>query len=108
MRPNVNQNRAPLTKSRCLPVIPLTHGLLGPKNISALRPSAFNVCEPTNGTTEVIEVDPARGWVGLNFYSPAAISNYAISIDQHQMYVYAIDGNFIEPQPEYGNNRTGY
>lgn len=46
----------------------------------------------------MIEVDPAKGWVGLNFYSPAAISIYAISIDQHQMYVYAVDGNFIEPQ----------
>ena len=87
-----------LISYRCLPILPSDQGYLGPTNLSALWPSTFDVCEATNGTTEVIEVDPTQGWASLNFYSPATISIYAVSIDEHPMWVYAIDGRYVEPQ----------
>lgn len=55
-------------------------------------------CIPSRGSQEVIEVDAASEWVSLNFIGAAAFKTIVFSIDYHQMWVYEVDGEFIEPQ----------
>lgn len=55
-------------------------------------------CTPTVGLHEIIEVDPQVGWVSMKFISAAALKALMFSIDEHPMYIYEVDGSYIEPQ----------
>lgn len=55
-------------------------------------------CIPSEGDHAVIEVDPADGWVSLNFIAAATFKTTIFAIDEHQMSVYEVDGHYIEPQ----------
>ena len=48
---------------------------------------------------EIINVDATQGWVSLNFIGGTSIKTPVVSIDNHPMWVYAVDGSYIEPQP---------
>jgi FtsP/CotA-like multicopper oxidase with cupredoxin domain len=54
-------------------------------------------CQPSNTSLEVIEVDPSGGWTSLNFISAATFKSPTPSVDQHSMWIYEVDGQFIEP-----------
>lgn len=54
-------------------------------------------CTPTTGNHEIIEVDGNAGWVSLKFISAAALKSLIFSIDEHPMYVYEVDGSYVEP-----------
>ena len=47
---------------------------------------------------EIIEVDAANGWASLNFISGASLKALVVSIDEHPIYLYALDGEYVEPQ----------
>lgn len=42
-------------------------------------------------------MDPDCGYVSWNLISAASLSALAFSVDQHPIYVYAVDGRYIEP-----------
>ena len=55
-------------------------------------------CTATTGLHEIIEVDPNAGWVSLKFISASSLKALMFSIDEHPMYIYEVDGSYIEPQ----------
>jgi FtsP/CotA-like multicopper oxidase with cupredoxin domain len=73
--------------------------LLGefPHDFSKLPPTAFDVCVPSVGPTEVITVDPANQWVSINIINAGTVSSLGVSIDEHPMWIYAADGKHIRP-----------
>jgi FtsP/CotA-like multicopper oxidase with cupredoxin domain len=46
----------------------------------------------------VFDVDPAHGWASLNFIGGASEKALVVTIDEHPMWVYEVDGRYIEPQ----------
>ncbi|KAL4892277.1 multicopper oxidase-domain-containing protein [Aspergillus ambiguus] len=55
-------------------------------------------CIPTIGSEVGFDVDPADNWVSFHFISAASLKVLVVSIDEHPMYVYEVDGRYIEPQ----------
>ena len=55
-------------------------------------------CVPAQGANETIEVDSADEWVSLNFIGAATFKTIVFSIDEHDMWVYEVDGHYIVPQ----------
>ncbi|PGH10994.1 hypothetical protein AJ79_05145 [Helicocarpus griseus UAMH5409] len=54
-------------------------------------------CKPSGGQHEVITVEPADGWASFDFISSASIASFMLSIDEHKMWIYAVDGHYIDP-----------
>ncbi|KAL2006467.1 hypothetical protein VTN00DRAFT_9135 [Thermoascus crustaceus] len=90
-------NGTRLTDMACLP--PTTAIAQGPyqHNYSAIPPGLFEGCTPSQGPTEVLKVDPAAKYASFDLISAAGISTLIFSIDEHPMYVYAVDGRYVEP-----------
>ncbi len=87
----------------CLPPTVIS-GLLAPgvkTNNSAIPPQIFDVCTPTHGSNETIQIiqsSAADTWVAFDVIATFGSESGSFSIDQHPMYVYAVDGSYIEPQ----------
>lgn len=73
-----------------------------PTDISAIPPEIFDICTPTDAVQEVIEVpaspSSAETWVALDVIGTMGLVTGSFSIDEHPMWVYAVDGSYIEPQ----------
>ncbi|KAJ5217432.1 multicopper oxidase [Penicillium chermesinum] len=67
-------------------------------NLSALPPVLAYSCEATNTTPSVFYVSRTDRWVSLNFILGASVQTPMVSIDDHDMWIYAADGQFIQPQ----------
>jgi FtsP/CotA-like multicopper oxidase with cupredoxin domain len=59
----------------------------------------FNVCISTQGqgSREVIKPASSAKWIALDVISAAGFDSLAFSIDEHPLWVYAVDGHYIEP-----------
>lgn len=55
-------------------------------------------CEPSDGPEYEFMVDASQNWASFNFISAAGIKALVASIDEHPLYVYEVDGRYIEPQ----------
>ena len=77
----------------------LDQGLKFPSNISKVPAGLLDGCTPTNGSHEVILVDARNGWASIHWVNAMSIKTPVVSIDEHPMYIYAVDGAYIEPQP---------
>jgi FtsP/CotA-like multicopper oxidase with cupredoxin domain len=66
-------------------------------NMSAIPPEVFEVCTPSYGAREVIRVPRDKKWLAFDVVSTAGIDTFAFSIDEHPMWVYAVDAHYIEP-----------
>lgn len=55
-------------------------------------------CVPSDGPMTGFTVDPEAKWASFNFISAAGLKALVVSIDEHPMYVYEVDGRYIEPQ----------
>ncbi|KAI0008774.1 multicopper oxidase [Xylariaceae sp. FL0662B] len=55
-------------------------------------------CIPSEGTNATVEVDPADGWVSINFIAATTSKQVYFSIDEHPFWIYEVDGNYVEPQ----------
>lgn len=65
----------------------------------ALLPGGLNSgCIPSEGPMTGFTVDPKAKWASFNFISAAGLKALVVSIDEHPMYVYEVDGRYIEPQ----------
>lgn len=68
-----------------------------PHNYSALPPLLFEECTPSSSQHEVFIVDPAKQYISWDLTSTAGVLHCEFSVDEHDMWVYAIDGQYIEP-----------
>ncbi|KAM0228425.1 hypothetical protein ACHAPO_010757 [Fusarium lateritium] len=62
------------------------------------------VCEPTLGELEVITAADGEEWIWINFIHSGAHHELQISIDEHEFYVIAADGEFVYPQKVHAAN----
>ncbi|KAE9376113.1 multicopper oxidase [Stipitochalara longipes BDJ] len=69
-----------------------------PHNFSAVPAGLFSGCHATDPGNATITADPHQGWVSLNFISTASLQEMVVSIDDHPLWVYAVDGRYIVPQ----------
>ncbi|MCJ1399074.1 hypothetical protein MMC11_002276 [Xylographa trunciseda] len=75
-----------------------TEGEFNNTNPARIPAGLQSGCVGTNGSREVIEIDAFDEWVSLNFISAASSKAVIVSVDQHPMWVYAVDGVYIKPQ----------
>ncbi|KAE8146905.1 multicopper oxidase-domain-containing protein [Aspergillus avenaceus] len=78
-----------LTDMACLPS--------DPEALKLTPPGFRRGCTPHTGPTEILEVDPSTQYRSWDVSSMASTSSLAFSIDKHPVYIYAIDGRYIEP-----------
>ncbi|KAM7189850.1 multicopper oxidase [Naviculisporaceae sp. PSN 640] len=95
---------ATLTAKGCLPAKVLAD-VLGaglPSNLSAIPPEVFDTCSPATGSHEVIEVVnkacEKEKWLALDLIGAFGLHTALFSIDETSMWVYAVDGEYVEPQ----------
>ncbi|KAJ5107486.1 hypothetical protein N7456_004161 [Penicillium angulare] len=88
---------ATLTDKGCDPFLPRLQGFWD-HNPDALPGNLNSGCIPSEGLESVFQVDPDDEWASFNFISAAGIKALVISIDEHPMYVYEVDGRSVEPQ----------
>ncbi|EXJ64399.1 hypothetical protein A1O7_00735 [Cladophialophora yegresii CBS 114405] len=87
-----------ITDKGCLPPnLPATQGNFT-FNIETLPSDAYFECTPSSGPTEVITVDPAKGFAALTFINPGGYELLKFTIDGHRMWVYGVDGGYVTPQ----------
>jgi FtsP/CotA-like multicopper oxidase with cupredoxin domain len=55
------------------------------------------VCEPTFTDLEVFQADDGDDYMFINFVHPGAHHELRISIDEHEMWIVAADGDFVKP-----------
>ncbi|KAF7716080.1 Laccase [Penicillium ucsense] len=67
------------------------------QNLSALLPTMFYGCTPSQGPQHVIYADPLRRYISLDLTSAAGVIDLVFSIDEHDMWIYAVDGRYIQP-----------
>lgn len=70
-----------------------------PRRPLGLPPGVFSGCTPTQGQTEVIRPHrPDASWIALDIIGAINFATGVVSIDEHDMWVYAVDGGYVEPQ----------
>lgn len=67
-------------------------------NMSAIPPGVISGCHATAGLTEVVEVNSEKGWAAINLIVTASESAPVFTIDEHELWLYAVDAQYIEPQ----------
>jgi FtsP/CotA-like multicopper oxidase with cupredoxin domain len=58
----------------------------------------FSGCVPSQGPQEVFNVNAAQQFVSWDLTSTAGVLELSFSVDEHVMWVYAIDGRYIQPR----------
>lgn len=88
-----------LTDKGCLALTNTLAQTTQAHNFSAVPRGLFSGCRATNTSgAATISVQPHAGWASLNFISTASLQEMVVSIDNHTMWVYAVDGRYIEPE----------
>lgn len=82
---------------RCFPPVFAVQGS-NPFNYSLVPFGLQEGCIPSTGPTEVFKVHPRSEWASFNFIAGTSLKTLRISIDEHPMWVYEVDGHYIEPQ----------
>ncbi|KAF2830304.1 hypothetical protein CC86DRAFT_378617 [Ophiobolus disseminans] len=97
--PLLKDNNLLLTNKGCVPpkFFTVTLGSSQDINTPALPPEVFDICTPTKGSREIIETPRDKKWFSMHVISTAGIDTFAFSIDEHPMWVYAVDAHYIEP-----------
>ncbi|KAL4913528.1 multicopper oxidase-domain-containing protein [Aspergillus aurantiobrunneus] len=85
-----------LTDIGCFPSIDSLFGTY-PRETSLLPRGFDRGCIPGDGPEEIIRVDPHSLYISRDVISMAGSSNLVFAIDEHPMYVYAIDGRYVQP-----------
>ncbi|KAK2035297.1 laccase TilA [Colletotrichum zoysiae] len=61
-------------------------------------------CKETFADLEVIEAESGEEWIWINFIHSGAHHELQISVDEHEFYVVAADGEFVHPQKVHAAN----
>ncbi|PYH91305.1 hypothetical protein BO71DRAFT_486353 [Aspergillus ellipticus CBS 707.79] len=80
----------------CFPPTPSRLGFF-PYNTTTIPKGYYQGCTPSDGETEILHVNPAWKYVSYGLTNVAGSSSFVFSIDEHPMWVYAVDGRYIEP-----------
>ncbi|KAM5352708.1 hypothetical protein ACJ41O_005430 [Fusarium nematophilum] len=90
------------TDKACLPASALMALAGGGGDESKLLPGTFSGCKETQGQLEVINIaNPSNtpdAWVAFDVVGAVNFITGIFSIDGHSLWVYAMDGSYIEPQ----------
>ncbi|CAM1500525.1 Fc.00g096870.m01.CDS01 [Cosmosporella sp. VM-42] len=93
---------AAMTDKACFPPSVIIAFGGGDGNESALLPGTFSGCRETEGSVEVIKAHKTScssdKWTAIDFIGALNFMSGVVSIDEHDMWVYAMDGAYIEPQ----------
>ncbi|KAF5005330.1 hypothetical protein FDECE_8226 [Fusarium decemcellulare] len=89
---------AEMTDKACLPASALLALGGGGGNESALLPGTFSGCKETEGQIEVIKISENANWISIDVVGGINFINGVFSIDGHDLWVYSMDGSYIEPQ----------
>ncbi|RFU31991.1 hypothetical protein B7463_g4366, partial [Scytalidium lignicola] len=92
-------NGLPYSDKGCMPLESPVGQTNTTHSLELVPSSMWNNCTATKSPNEVIQADPRTGWVNLNWISSSSVDELTVSIDGHSMWVYAVDGLFIKPQP---------
>ncbi|KAJ5090129.1 CAZyme family AA1 [Penicillium argentinense] len=87
----------PLTDKGCDPFMDVLQGTW-PHHPEKLPGGLNSGCIPSQGANATFQVNPDTKWASFNFISAASLKALTVSIDEHPMYVYEVDGHYIEPQ----------
>ncbi|CAG8048254.1 unnamed protein product [Penicillium olsonii] len=85
------------TAKGCLPTHNTFAQMTSTHHFNKLPPSLFDQCNATNTPEEEIKVDPHDGWMSLNLIGAASISTLTFSLNNHSLWVYEVDGQYIVP-----------
>ncbi|KAI0856131.1 multicopper oxidase [Xylaria cubensis] len=99
-------NFTSLTPKGCLPkpvAVAAVNGGVPAKNLTAIPSEIFDNCDATNSPNAVIEVkksaDDQNGtWAAFGVVGTYTLMTTIFSIDGLSLWVYAVDGEYIEPQ----------
>lgn len=90
-----------VTDKGCLPFLVPIEG--SPWNYTyhpeKISPHLQEGCVPSTGQNATIEVDPADGWVSLNFVAAATTVQFVVSLDEHELWLYEMNGHYVQPRP---------
>ncbi|KAK3358726.1 multicopper oxidase-domain-containing protein [Lasiosphaeria hispida] len=93
-----------LTPKGCLPPS-LISKTISPNvtvNMAVLPKDVLEVCTPSKGSKEVITVQKQHAgdekWLALDLIGAFHLLAVVFSIDEHPVWVYAVDGDYIKPQ----------
>lgn len=57
----------------------------------------FYGCTPSQGPHEIVTVNASSQYVSWDLISAAGLLHLTFSVDEHEMWVYAVDGRYIQP-----------
>ncbi|KAI1880830.1 hypothetical protein JX265_001070 [Neoarthrinium moseri] len=60
--------------------------------------SNSQTCEPTKTDLEIVQPKQGQEWIWINFIHSGAHHELQISVDEHEFFVVAADGEFVHPQ----------
>lgn len=86
-----------LTWRRCVPFVTKLQGDWE-HHPDKLPPGLNDGCVPSDGPEAEYIVDASHEWASFSFISAASLKALVASIDEHPMYVYEVDGRYIEPR----------
>ncbi|CAI4215301.1 unnamed protein product [Parascedosporium putredinis] len=102
-RTQLGRMNVTMTSKGCYPPQLMALAWNGRGNGSAVPHHMFEECQATEGTQEVVRVRHRsscadESWVALHFIGAFQSLTAAVSIDEHPMWVYAVDGGYVEPR----------
>ncbi|PLN78993.1 multicopper oxidase-domain-containing protein [Aspergillus taichungensis] len=68
-----------------------------PHNLTDVPPSFWSGCVPSQGTHEKLLVHSSDKYVSYDLIGAAGVAMTVFSIDEHPMWIYAVDGRYVEP-----------
>ncbi|OLN87052.1 Laccase-1-like protein 3 [Colletotrichum chlorophyti] len=90
---------AQLTDKSCIPAAVVAQGR---GDLSKVPPGVFDGCQPSDGGLETFKVEKSNcdteKWVAFDLIGAYHLHTGMFSIDNHTMWVYAIDGAYVLPQ----------
>lgn len=87
-----------LTDKGCLPPLDIINGDFD-MNLTALPPRAYDECKVGSHVDGdyTVNVDARHRWAAISFINAGAQHPLLVSIDNHIMHVFSVDGQYIQP-----------
>jgi FtsP/CotA-like multicopper oxidase with cupredoxin domain len=86
-----------LTDKGCIPPLQVFQGDYDLR-LDALPPGAYRECVGGESDSNfTVSVNASLGWTALSFVNPGGLYPLQLSIDNHELIVFAVDGHYIHP-----------
>lgn len=88
-----------ITDKGCVPPLQLFQGNFT-LHLESLPQEAFRKCVPGVGGNAnfTVQVHSSERWAALTFINPGGLYPLKVTIDNHPLHIYAVDGQYIYPQ----------